>query len=144
MTESTTPPYYPETQLQHHGIPPHDWTNPGCYALNLTTPPTERDFMTRWRKHYDVNPPEALLAGITDGVPFVYVGATGNLRDRLHDHATGSHRQSSILTVLPATGVAAVWIEESASLAFERERGHAYSYRDGHPGVVVLCNGEVV
>lgn len=138
------PDWYPESELERHGLTPGDWNRPGCYALSLDTPDFAIRFAERWDDHYDVSAPSGLSSAIQGGYDIVYVGATAHLRDRLQDHADGDVRQAGVCAVCPPTGVVAVWPEDTAALAFERERRRAVAYREAHDGVAVVCNGEVV
>lgn len=138
------PDWYPETALEAHGLTPDTFDSAGCYALALERPGGFDDLRERWYRHYDVEPPGALIDAVDTYRQLRYVGATGNLRDRLHDHVAGDVRRVKLLAVCPPTGVVAVWRYDSFDAAETHERRHAYALRDERPRVAVWCNGGIV
>lgn len=138
------PDFYPEEALEAHGLTPDTWHTAGCYALALDPPRHPGRFVEKWAAVYDVDPPEQLAGAAAIGLDCYYVGATGNLRERLSDHVDGDVRRVKLLAVCPPTEVVAVWPDDSFEDAADHERGHAYALRDDRDGAVVWCNGEIV
>lgn len=134
---------YPETELERHGLTPDTWGSAGCYALGLDTP-TLTTFRERWHRVYDISPPRSLIEAVDYDYPTFYVGATGNLRERLADHVNADVRKVKLLAVCPPTRVVAVWTHEDFDTAEEKERSHAYTLKEKHPTALCWVNGAVV
>ena len=103
------PDWYPEPELERHGLTPDDFNTSGCYVLALDAPTDLAALRDRWGAEYDVAPPAPLVSAVESGHDIIYLGAAKRLCDRLHDHVRGDVRQAGVLAVCPATGVAAVW-----------------------------------
>lgn len=130
------PNFYPESELEKHGLTPDTFDSPGCYALDLDAPTDIHDLRARWYSHFDSEPPQALVTAVDDGKALVYVGLTQSLLHRLHDHVNRNVRKASILRVCPPTGVREVWVGQ------DRETAIAIEYSNRDADVVVACNGD--
>jgi hypothetical protein len=109
---------------------------PGCYGLELSVPDDEGRVRARWPWT------EGLLGAVETlaaAQRVAYVGASGNVRDRLAEHVAGDTRSTRMLDAYPPTDIVAVWPREDP---FERERRCAR--RLARDGWVVWCDGEVV
>lgn len=135
------PSFYPEESLEAHGLTPDTWGSAGVYALALETPGLGT-FRDRWYGVYKSEPPRGLIEAVDLKRALIYVGATGNLRDRLHDHVAGDVRRVKLLAVCPPVGVVDVWRYDSFDAAETHERRHAYELRGD--GVSVWVNGELL
>ena len=105
-------------------------TDPGVYAILLSTPDTDsvETYERLWRKQHDAVPtvdddgysPETLA----EADRIVYVGAAKNVRERVAEHVAGE-RPSAVSEVFPVHSVWGVWWCDSAEEAFERESARA-------------------
>lgn len=112
----------------------HDHTDPGVYALLLSTPDTNdvEAHARLWREQHDARP--AYLETIADSERVVYVGAAKSVRDRIADHAAGK-QSSAVCDVFPVHSVWGVWWCGSAGEAFDRERARALDLNNQFPSV---------
>ena len=111
---------------------------PGTYALRVETPATAPGVANAFRLVVDVTPPDHVLDRLTaDRV--AYVGASGNVYDRLQDHADGDVRKALFLEAFDVIDVVGVW---PSANPFESEFNRARLLSDQN--WVVWSDGEVV
>jgi len=104
----------------------------GCYALRLSVP---GNLEAAWHDVHDVKPDYWNELVSADGV--VYVGAAGNIHDRLRDHIEGKVRQTALCAVCPPHHVIDVWTSDTP---FEDEYNRAKETEREHPGWFVHSN----
>lgn len=92
--------------------------NPGVYALRVEVPDSEQIVTDQWDAQYDVQPEDSALSRLADAHKVAYVGASGNVYERLTDHAAGDVRKTAFLSVFPPTEVIDVWPSKDP---FEKE-----------------------
>lgn len=115
-----------------------DSHDPGTYGLEVDTPDSVEAVARRFHEHVDTTPSSDTLQRIANADDVAYVGASGNVYDRLQDHADAEVRQALFLRVFDLVGVLGVWPAESP---FEAEYGRALSLGDEY---VVWCDGELI
>lgn len=129
-----------EESLLSFKPPEPNMSDPGVYALLLSTPDTD-DVETHarlWREEHEATPtvdddgysPETIAAA--DRV--VYVGAAANVRDRIEDHLSGK-QVPAIEEVYPVHSVWGVWWCDSVDEAFERESSRTIDLNNRFPTV---------
>jgi len=115
-----------------------DAHGPGCYALRVRTPHAADAVAHAFREHSKVVPEGKVLDRLTaDDV--AYVGASGNVYDRLQDHAEGDVRQTLFLRCFELVDVIDVWPSETP---FESEYNRAAAL--SRDGFTVWSDGEVL
>jgi len=85
---------------------------PGTYALQVETPDTSGSVAQAFRAHVDELPPSEYMARLADASSVCYVGASGQVYDRLQDHAEGVVRQSLFLRAFKPVSLVGVWPSE--------------------------------
>jgi hypothetical protein len=99
-----------------------DAHRPGCYGLRVRTPSLTDEVAQSFREHSDVTPPEKIMDRLASAGRVAYVGASGNVYDRLQDHARGDVRKALFLRCFPPVDVVGVWPSEAP---FESEFNRA-------------------
>ena len=117
-----------------------DARGPGVYALTCDVPTGDPDaILSQWDATHDHRPGDDRLRRLVGANPVLYVGASGQVYDRLCDHAAGDVRTTAFCAAFEPTGVVDVWPHDDP-FAHERRRAIQLA-RDG--GWVVWCDGEV-
>lgn len=139
MSEGPLTPTEAHEQLDRKGLLEAS-RNPGCYALQVTTPPdTPRGVFDRWTAHHD-HAPQWLLDGLADSVRLAYVGAAGtSVYDRIQDHCEAEVRRAALLRVFPPTGILGVEASEDPFDAAE----YNYCRRWVEEGWTVYSDGRL-
>lgn len=138
MTDDRLTPTDAHEQLDHAGLldAAH---GPGCYALRLSVPDTHAAVVDAWDATHDVRPGGSELADLAAADRVAYVGASGNVYERIMDHARGDKRKATYLEAFPPVEVVDVF---SGTRAFTAEWNNALELaRDGW---AVCCDGEVL
>jgi len=78
-----------------------DAHEPGCYALRVETPDTEIEVAKQWRQHHVNKPPDGVIERLADAERVAYVGASGDIYQRLCDHVGGEVRRATFLSIFP-------------------------------------------
>jgi len=111
---------------------------PGTYALRVETPHEEEVIARSFREEVDALPDDDVIERLTaDAV--CYVGASGNVYERLQDHTEGDVRQSLFLALFEPVELLGVWPAENA---FETEYRKALELSER--GFVCWVDGQVV
>jgi len=118
-----------------------DAHGPGCYALRLDVPASAEEAHRRWLSHYDAVPEGDALTEMAAAERVAYVGASGDVYDRLQDHAEAEVRKAGVLGPFPPQEVITVVPTDTP---FEDEFRTARLLRDSGPGWLCWVNGEVV
>ena len=127
MTQRLTPTRLHES-LDRRGLL-EDSHGPGTYALQVETPDTSGSVAQAFREHVDELPPSEHMAQLADASSVCYVGASGQVYDRLQDHTEGVVRQSLFLRAFEPVSLVGVWPSENA---FQDEYNRAVALsRDG-------------
>lgn len=113
--------------------------NPGCYALALDVPGSVETAERQWLDHFEAVPSDDAVGQLARADSVAYVGASGNVYDRLADHARADVRKASALEAFPPVEVVGLTVSKHP---FEFERMYAHDIADR--GFRVWCNGEVV
>jgi hypothetical protein len=116
-----------------------DAHGPGAYAIRLDVPASAEQAHRAWLRHYDAVPEGKALEQLAAAGRVAYVGASGDVYDRLMDHAEGAVRQTALLSVFSPAEVVTIWPSDSP---FEDENRLAYCLRD--EGWTCWVDGEVV
>lgn len=116
-----------------------DAHGPGCYALRLDVPASAEQAHRAWLSTFEAVPEGDALTELAAAERVAYVGASGDVYDRLMDHAEGAVRQTALLSVFPPQEVVTIWPSDSP---FEDENRLAYCLRD--EGWTCWSDGEVV
>lgn len=112
---------------------------PGTYGLQVRTPPTVHAVTEAFREHVDVSPPDEVLARLAESERVAYVGASGNVYDRLQDHCEGEVRKALFLRCFPPVDLVGVWPSDAP---FESEFNRARALSEDYDAV--WCNGELL
>jgi hypothetical protein len=111
---------------------------PGTYALKVRTPNDVESVMRAFREHVDTLPERETLERLTED-RVLYVGASGNVYDRLQEHANANVRKALFLRVMTPVRVFDVW---PTTNAFETEYRKALEL--SRQGWTCWSDGEVV
>lgn len=114
-------------------------TGSGTYALQVHTPATPDNVARAFLEHVEGTPPSSQLERLAFAERVCYVGASGNVYDRLQDHADGEVRKALFLECFPPVDVVGVWPSDAP---FESEFNRARMLSD--QGYCVWSDGEVI
>jgi hypothetical protein len=112
---------------------------PGCYALRLAVPDDADAAHRAWLATFDVTPRDDAVTRLAAAPRVAYVGAAGDVYDRLMDHAAGEVRTPAVCRAFPPAAVVGVYPSETP---FEDEWGTARDLRED--GWTCWVDGEVV
>lgn len=115
-----------------------DAHNSGCYALSLAVPDSVEAVQRRRLAVADHPWDDAMARQFARAKRVVYVGESGDVYDRLQDHAAGNVRKSALVDAYEIRDVVGVWPGERSAVA-ERDRARAIA--DGE--TVAYANGEL-
>jgi len=116
-----------------------DAHGPGCYALRLDVPDSIHDAHARWREYFDALPGDDAVTRMAQRTRVAYVGASGDVYDRLMDHAEAQVRKAAVLRPFLPLEVIGVYPSEDPF------RDEVQTARDlGEDGWLCWVNGEVV
>jgi len=122
-----------------------DGTVAGCYALRCDIPPTVDDIRGRWDRADLTHPEETeslrdnLFEHLANADTLVYVGKSGQLYNRLCEHATKERRGATFLDPFPPTDI----YDICYTCDPKKERSYAENLSRAL-GVTAWVNGEVV
>ena len=109
----------------------NDAHGPGVYALELAVPDIPAAVREAWLAVHDVLPGEDLDKRLASASQVVYVGAAGNVYDRLTDHVGGQVRQAALLEVFDPVGIVNVWPYDDPRAGPEYNTARRLADRDG-------------
>lgn len=116
-----------------------DAHGPGCYGLRVRTPNTKERVVTAFTEHVDVAPGREVCGKLAAADRVAYVGASGDVYDRLQDHADGDVRQALFLRCFDVVDIVDVW---PSATPFESEYNRAAAL--SREGWTVWSDGEVL
>jgi len=106
---------------------------PGTYALRLSVPDSVETVARTWMDTHPSALPEGTEERLAAASTVLYVGASGNVYDRLCDHvrAKGERvRSASFVAAFEVRDVVDVWPEPTTQDAFDAEYNRALSLAD--------------
>ena len=104
--------------------------SPGTYALRVSVPDSAEQVAREWLAIHDAPLPDDYQTRLAAAQRVLYVGASGDIYDRLSDHATKRARQSAFLRAFPPVELVDVWPTMSAETAFHDEYNRARDLSD--------------
>lgn len=81
----------------------------GTYALKCYVPATADAVEAAFADVVDATPPAHVVERLADAERVAYVGASGDVYDRLQDHADGDVRQATFLQAFEPVDIVGVW-----------------------------------
>ena len=111
----------------------------GTYALTVAVPDAVDAVQRRWLNAIDAPLPDAYADQLAAAETCLYVGRSGDIYDRVMDHARGDVRRASFLRAFEFVDVAGVWPGDANTGVAERDRARALA----GDGVVVWTDGEI-
>lgn len=115
-----------------------DAHGPGVYAIECAVPDLYADVEEAWSNGHEIHPPDNALERLAAARRVAYVGASGEMYDRLCDHVGGERREASFVGTYPPTRVVDIWPTEDP-FAAEYNRAVDLARDDW----LVWCDGEV-
>ena len=112
---------------------------PGCYALRVSVPNGVEAVQRTWLDAIGAPLPEAYAEQLADADTALYVGRSGDVYDRIMDHADGQVRRASFIRAFGMTDVHGVWPGDENTGVAERDRARGLSDAD----TVVWTDGEL-
>ena len=112
---------------------------PGIYALRASVPNNVESVQRQWLKAIDAPLPDEYADQLADAETCLYVGRSGNVYDRLMDHARADVRRASFVRAFGMADIHGVWPGDENTGVAERNRARALSDAD----TVVWTDGEL-
>ena len=100
---------------------------PGCYALRASVPNNVESVQRTWLDAIDAPLPDAYAEQLADAETCLYVGRSGNVYDRIMDHADGQVRRASFIRAFGMTDIHGVWPDDANTGVAERNRARSLS-----------------
>ena len=113
--------------------------NPGCYALECNVPDSVESVQRIWLKHFDDPLPDGYAVELAESAVDLYVGRSGDVYDRLMDHARSDVRRASFVRAFGMTDIHGVYPEDENNGVAERNRARSLS----DASTVVWTDGEL-
>ena len=110
----------------------------GVYALALDVPDSVEAVQRRRLAVADSPWPDDMAAQFAAAERVVYVGESGDIYDRLMDHARGDVRRAALVAAYPIVDVVGVWPGERSATA-ERDRARELA----SASTAAYANGEL-
>ena len=104
-----------------------DAYEPGTYALQVRVPGTVEAVQRKWLDAIDAPLPDAYAEQLADARVCLYVGRSGNVYDRIMDHADGQVRRASFIRAFGMADVHGVWPNDANTGVAERNRARSLS-----------------
>ena len=111
----------------------------GTYALEVETPNNVESVQRTWLDAIGAPLPDEYAEQLADAETCLYVGRSGDVYDRLIDHARGDVRRASFIRAFGVTDIHGVYPEDENNGVAERDRARALSDAD----TVVWTDGEL-
>ena len=112
---------------------------PGTYGLEVAVPNSVEAVQRRWLDVIDAPLPDEYAEQLADARVCLYVGRSGDVYDRLMDHARGDVRRASFVRAFGMADIHGVYPEDENSGVAERDRARSLSDAD----TVVWTDGEL-
>ena len=104
-----------------------DAYEPGTYALQVRVPGTVEAVQREWLDAIDAPLPDEYAEQLADARVCLYVGRSGNVYDRIMDHADGQVRRASFIRAFGMTDIHGVWPDDANTGVAERNRARSLS-----------------
>ena len=112
---------------------------PGIYALRVAVPSGVEAIQREWLDAIGAPLPDEYADQLAAAETCLYVGRSGNVHDRIMDHADGQVRRASFVRAFGMADVHGVYPEDENTGVAERDRARALSDAD----TVVWTDGEL-
>ena len=112
---------------------------PGCYALRASVPNNVESVQRTWLDAIDAPLPDEYADQLAAAETCLYVGRSGDVYDRLMDHARADVRRASFVRAFGMADVHGVWPGDENTGVAERNRARSLSDAD----TVVWTDGEL-
>ena len=112
---------------------------PGIYALRVSVPNGVEATQREWLDAIDAPLPDPMAEQVANADTALYVGRSGNVYDRIMDHADGQVRRASFIRAFGMTDIHGVWPGDENTGVAERNRARGLSDTD----TVVWTDGEL-
>ena len=112
---------------------------PGCYALRASVPNNVESVQRTWLDAIDAPLPDEHAEQLAAADTCLYVGRSGDVYDRLMDHARSDVRRASFVRAFGMADIHGVYPEDENNGVAERNRARALSDAD----TVVWTDGEL-
>lgn len=112
----------------------------GVYALAVDVPDSLPATRERWLSVHDLPPGDEILPRLSRAATVAYVGASGDMYERLCDHVAGDVRQSALLEAFDPQSIIGVWPTEDPVEADEYNTARRLGNR---MGTIAWRDGEV-
>ena len=112
---------------------------PGTYALRVSVPNNVESVQRTWLDAIDAPLPDEYAEQLAECESALYVGRSGNVYDRIMDHADGQVRRASFIRAFGMADIHGVYPEDENTGVAERNRARALSDAD----TVVWTDGEL-
>ena len=112
---------------------------PGIYALRVAVPNNVESVHRTWLDAIDAPLPDEYAEQLAAAETCLYVGRSGNVYDRLMDHARGDVRRASFVRAFGMADIYRVYLEDENTGVAERNRARSLSDAD----TVVWTDGEL-
>ena len=99
--------------------------NPGCYALECNVPDSVESVQRIWLKHFDDPLPDGYAVELAESAVALYVGRSGNVYDRIMDHARAQVRRASFVEAFGVDDIHGVYADDENSNTAEYNRAVA-------------------
>ena len=99
----------------------------GCYALRVSVPNNVESVQRTWLDAIGAPLPDAYAEQLADADTCLYVGRSGNVYDRIMDHADGQVRRASFIRAFGMADVHGVWPDDANTGVAERNRARSLS-----------------
>ena len=100
---------------------------PGCYALRVAVPNNVESVQRTWLDAIDAPLPDEYAEQLAAAETCLYVGRSGDVYDRLMDHARGDVRRASFIRAFGVTDIHGVYPEDENNGVAERNRARSLS-----------------
>ena len=99
----------------------------GCYALRVSVPSGVESVQRTWLDAIDAPLPDAYAEQLAAAETCLYVGRSGDVYDRIMDHADGQVRRASFIRAFGMTDIHGVWPDDANTGVAERNRARSLS-----------------
>ena len=112
---------------------------PGIYALRVSVPNGVEAIQRTWLDAIDAPLPDEYAEQLAECESALYVGRSGDVYDRIMDHARGDVRRASFVRAFGMADIYRVYLEDENTGVAERNRARSLSDAD----TVVWTDGEL-
>ena len=112
---------------------------PGTYGLEVAVPNSVEAIQREWLEAIDAPLPDEYADQLAAAETCLYVGRSGDVYDRIMDHARADVRRASFVRAFGMADVHGVWPGDENTGVVERNRARALSDAD----TVVWTDGEL-